>query len=92
MNDGYSALGGKFEYLNSDCDYEKWSQYLINTLQGLGAGPRGIDIGCGNGYFTRALYRAGKEMCGTDISPEMLTRARELAPPRASAQNFYLAI
>ena len=34
MNDGYSALGGKFEYLNSDCDYEKWSQYLINTLQG----------------------------------------------------------
>ena len=49
MNDGYSALGGKFEYLNSDCDYEKWSQYLINTLQGLGAGPRGIDIGCGNG-------------------------------------------
>ena len=90
MNDGYSALGGKFEYLNSDCDYEKWSQYLINTLQGLGAGPRGIDIGCGNGYFTRALYRAGKDMCGIDISPEILTRARELAAAEGVRAEFLL--
>ena len=49
MNDGYSALGGKFEYLKSDCDSARWSQYLVNTLQGLGEGPRGIAITCGHG-------------------------------------------
>ena len=79
MKQSYAALGGKFEYLNSDCGYEQWSQYLIKRLQGMGAGECGADIGCGNGYFTRALARAGKQMCGVDISVPMLSRARQLA-------------
>ena len=88
MNDGYSALGGKFEYLNSDCDYEKWSQYLIKTLEGLGAGPRGIDIGCGNGYFTRALYRAGYDVVGIDISHAMLNVAARKAAEEGTPCEF----
>lgn len=92
MKESYAALGGKFEYLNSDCGYDKWSQYLIKTLEELGAGACGADIGCGNGYFTRALYKAGKEVCGVDISPEMLQKARELARARVCAPNFYWAI
>ena len=51
----YTALGNWFEYLNKDCDYPKWSQYLIERLAAFGAGNRGVDIGCCNGYFTRAL-------------------------------------
>ena len=90
MNDGYSALGGKFEYLNSDCDYEKWSQYLINRLRSFNAGLRGADIGCGNGYFTRALKRAGYDVFGIDISPEMLTRARAIAADEGLCCEFLL--
>lgn len=90
MKVSYAALGGKFEYLNSDCGYEQWSQYLIKTLGELGAGPVGVDIGCGNGYFTRALYRAGKQVCGVDISPEMLTKARELAAAEGVRAEFLL--
>ena len=79
MANSYSALGRWFEYLNDDCGYEKWSQYLIETLKTCGAGNRGVDIGCGNGYFTRALIKAGYSVAGVDISPEMLTRAQELS-------------
>ena len=75
----YSALGGKFEYLNDDCGYNEWSQYLINKLKSMNAGREGLDIGCGNGYFTRALIRAGYEVKGMDISEEMLSSAVEIA-------------
>lgn len=75
----YSALGGAFEYLNDDCGYDEWSQYLINKLTDLNAGREGLDIGCGNGYFTRALIRAGYDVKGMDISGEMLSSAVEIA-------------
>ena len=75
----YSALGGAFEYLNHDCGYDEWSQYLINKLKSLGAGRAGLDIGCGNGYFTRALIRAGYDVKGMDVSEEMLSSAVEIA-------------
>lgn len=90
MGKSYSALGGLFEYLNSDCGYEEWSQYLIKTLQSVGAGASGLDIGCGNGYFTRALSRAGKSMVGIDISPQMLGRAVQLAAEEGVRAEFLL--
>ena len=90
MKQSYAAIGGRFEYLNSDCGYEQWSQYLIRTLKGLSAGQSGVDIGCGNGYFTRALYREGKAMLGVDISPEMLSRAKQLAVKEGVRAEFLL--
>ncbi|MBO5335093.1 MAG: class I SAM-dependent methyltransferase [Clostridia bacterium] len=75
----YSTLAEWFEYLNDDCDYEKWSQYLVKTLAGFPSLTNGIDIGCGGGYFTRALYKAGYEMTGLDISAEMLDKAQRSA-------------
>ena len=90
MEHSYSALGRWFEYLNDDCGYEQWSQYLINKLKPFGAGSRGIDIGCGNGYFTRALTKAGYSMLGIDVSPEMLTRAQELSLKEGVKAEFLL--
>ena len=84
----YSAIGGVFEYLNSDCDYLKWSQYLINTLKANGAGQEGVDVGCGNGYFTRAFFKAGYSVKGMDISPEMLSTATELARKEGVRAEF----
>lgn len=84
----YSAIGGVFEYLNSDCDYQEWSQYLIKTLRSEGAGREGVDVGCGNGYFTRALYKAGYSVKGIDISPEALTTAVELARKEGVQSEF----
>ncbi len=84
----YAALGGIFEYLNDDCGYEQWSQYLIKKLRGLGNFKCGADVGCGNGYFTRAFYKAGYEMKGVDVSAEMLSKAVELAAKEGVRAEF----
>lgn len=89
-NNSYSALGGVFEYLNGDCGYEQWSQYFIEKLSDIPAGARGMDIGCGNGYFTRSLSRAGYFMTGIDLSPEMLSKATDLALKEGVRAEFLL--
>ena len=74
----YTNLAEWFEYLNDDCGYENWSQYLILKLK---EDPlkSGLDIGCGGGWFTRAFTRAGYQMTGMDISPQMLDFAQRKA-------------
>ena len=79
MTDAYSSLADWFEYLNADCDYEKWSQYLYGRLRFLGVtGGRGLDIGCGSGAFTRAFAALGFDMTGYDSSERMLQKAEQL--------------
>lgn len=74
----YANLAKWFEYLNDDCGYEKWSQYFIKKLKEFSV-QSGLDIGCGGGWFTRAFTKAGYQMTGLDISPEMLNVAQETA-------------
>lgn len=38
-----------------------------------------LDVGCGTGRLTRALARAGLDVTGFDLSPEMLERATSLS-------------
>lgn len=90
MQNSYSAIGSWFEYLNDDCDYVKWSQYLITRLKELNVGLKGVDIGCGNGYFTRALYKAGYDVCGVDVSPQMLSVAIQKAAAEGVRSEFLL--
>ena len=71
----YTNLAEWFEYLNDDCDYENWSQYLISTLQAFPL-KTGLDVGCGGGWFTRAFTRAGYCMTGMDVSTQMLDFAQ----------------
>ena len=80
MDAAYTHLADWFEYLNADCDYEKWSQYLHKKLLGAGvAAGRGLDLGCGSGKFTRMLSRMGYGMTGIDASGEMLAAAARTA-------------
>ena len=74
----YSHLAKWFEYLNDDCGYENWSQYLILKLSRYPVSV-GLDVGCGGGWFTRAFQKHGYAMTGLDISPEMLDYAQETA-------------
>ena len=79
MNDkkqAYTHLAKWFEYLNDDCDYENWSQYLIKKLSPFSL-VKGLDVGCGGGWFTRAFARQGYQMTGMDVSQEMLDFAQE---------------
>jgi len=74
----YAELAKWFEYLNDDCDYEKWSQYLILSLKEYPLAT-GLDVGCGGGWFTRAFQKAGYRMTGVDVSPQMLEYAQDQA-------------
>jgi 2-polyprenyl-3-methyl-5-hydroxy-6-metoxy-1,4-benzoquinol methylase len=46
-------------------------------------GLRLMDIGCGSGYFAREMARAGANVTGTDVAPQMIEQARrqELESP-----------
>ena len=90
MANSYSALGRWFEYLNDDCDYGQWSQYLIDLVKTRASGLSGLDIGCGNGYFTRAFIREGFSVRGVDISPQMLDTAKTLALKEGVKAEFLL--
>lgn len=90
MQKQYSALGSWFEYLNRDCGYLQWSQYLIKELKELGAGLKGADVGCGNGYFTRAMNKAGYDVFGVDVSAEALSVAKSKAAEEGVRCEFFL--
>ncbi len=90
-SEAFSALAGHFEELNEGCDYEKWSQYLQETLATEGAGKKGVDIGCGEGYFSRALTKAGFSMTGLDVSEPMIECAKKKAKGEALDIEYALA-
>ena len=84
----YCHLAKWFEYLNDDCGYENWSQYLILKLSRYPLSA-GLDVGCGGGWFTRAFQKHGYAMTGLDVSAEMLDFAQETAM-KAGVRSEYL--
>ena len=85
----YTNLAEWFEYLNDDCDYENWSQYLILKLQRFPL-TTGLDVGCGGGWFTRAFQKHGYVMTGMDISAEMLDVAGRKAMQAGIKSDYVL--
>ncbi len=53
-----------------------WAARLSFLLERVPAGARVLDVGCGEGRFTAALARAGREAVGIDVAEEPLRRAR----------------
>lgn len=45
-----------------------------------GKGDRVLDIGCGEGYFTRLIAQTGAQVSGTDIAPELIAKAKKQTP------------
>jgi SAM-dependent methyltransferase len=88
-NSAYAHLAKWFEYLNDDCDYENWSQYLILKLSRYPLAT-GLDVGCGGGWFTRAFQKHGYQMTGLDISAEMLDFAQETAMKKGVRSEYLL--
>ena len=87
--DAYTHLAKWFEYLNDDCDYENWSQYLIMQLKAYPL-KEGLDVGCGGGWFTRAFQRHGYQMTGLDVSAEMLDYAQARALKEGVRSEYLL--
>ena len=55
------------------------------------AGQKCLDLGTGTGVLPRNLYHAGAGWCGTDISPEQIAQAKQLASAAGMQIDFRTA-
>jgi ubiquinone/menaquinone biosynthesis C-methylase UbiE len=53
------------------------SAALLAKFAGVRAGQRALDVGCGTGVVAITAARLGAKVCGVDLTPELLKRARE---------------
>lgn len=83
MSDAYSALSGGYDILNSETDYGKWADFIVEIFKRYGNGVESVlDLGCGTGAMTFALHDRGYDMTGVDLSIDMLTIARDICYER----------
>ena len=76
----YSMLAEFYDDL-MDVDYMAFLEYYKTTWEKYGTNPEIVlDLACGTGNMT-VLYEANYDVIGIDISPEMLSKAREKVKP-----------
>ncbi len=74
----YTALAQVYDALTDDVAYGEWAAFAQRAFAAYGKQPRLVlELACGTGSLTRLLAQAGYEMIAADLSPEMLTVARE---------------
>jgi SAM-dependent methyltransferase len=64
---------------------------LVERALELGRGANLLDVPCGEGRHAIALARAGHRVCGVDLTPAMLDRARAAARSAGVAVEWRLA-
>ncbi len=87
--ESYSVLSAYYDKLISDCDYDKWSQYLLNKIETFAPGKKGLDLACGSGKMTFLLSDAGYKMSGADISDNMLMIAKKISDDNRKKVSFF---
>ena len=75
----YGALAPFYDKLQNDVSYTAWADFFEGVFSRFADGKvkEILDLGCGTGTMTLELCRRGYDMTGVDISPEMLTLARQ---------------
>ena len=82
--DGFSNI---YDVLMDEVDYERWTEFIIKLFEKSDVTPKNIlDVACGTGNISIPLSRAGYNVCGIDISENMLSIAENKA--RTNRQNI----
>lgn len=67
-----------------------WRRELTERLPA-GNGLRILDVGCGAGFFEMVLAPLGHKMTGIDLTPEMISKAKQLCGSHhAATAEFYV--
>lgn len=79
---GYGAIAHVYDIFNGVVDYKSWADFAEECFDRfLPARPELVlDLACGTGILTAILAERGYDMTGIDLSPEMLSAARENCP------------
>lgn len=88
--------GGKaFDWGKTSADYARfrdiYPQEFYDNIVNRGLcikGQRVLDLGTGTGVLPRNLYRFGAEWVGTDIAPEQIEQAKQLAASAGMQIDF----
>ena len=77
----YGSMAKFYDRLNAGLDYSEWADFAERMIKENSSVPCELilDAACGTGSMTLELARRGYDMTGVDLSPEMLTVARERA-------------
>lgn len=87
----YDALAGHYDAFCRDVPYDGFLMFYQTLFSRAGIAPRLVlDLACGTGEMTLRLAKAGYEVIGADISPEMLSVAVSKPCPRGAAQPVYI--
>ena len=78
MIEQYGAFAHVYDKMMHDADREAWTAYLDGLLKDAGA-HNIMDCACGTGAVAIRLFQLGYHVIGNDVSPEMLTEARNNA-------------
>lgn len=88
LQEYYDQKAGELDELaltyESQNPYKRWfyRRRFDAVMRALDAQPgdRVLEVGCGSGYYTRALVALGAQVTATDLSPAYIQQARSLAP------------
>ena len=77
----YGSMAKFYDRLNAGLDYSEWADFAERQIKEHSKGECNLilDAACGTGSMTIELARRGYDMTGVDLSPEMLTVARDRA-------------
>ena len=81
MQAQYTAIAPYYDRLNG-ADYDALCAFLCEAMRTYGSGKEHLvlDLACGTGAISRRLAKKGYDVIGVDLSPEMLSTARESCP------------
>ena len=76
----YAAFADYYDALTQNVDYNGYADYLCQILERQHHDPGiTLDLACGTGSLTLALYDRGLDVYGIDGSPDMLSVAQQKA-------------
>ena len=87
--EAYTYLAQVYNELMFDVNYSEWASYLDTFLKQRRVSTI-LEVACGTGNMTGELYRLGYNIVGSDISPDMLRIANELARREGRDLTFVL--
>ena len=73
----YKGFAKLYDRFMQDIPYDEWGRRILDLFDKYGVKGRVLELGCGTGELAKRLTKAGLEVTGIDLSPEMIEVAKK---------------